>query len=155
MKNYKQALRTFVLTLIGIALAVLATIYFRHQLTNRTSPKKTDQNTERQYAHNVTLLKNTFKEGVLQNSAPVFVNFFAEWCPSCNATHPIIEEVAKDFANVQFVSVDVDQFEEVANTYSVQAIPTFILFNKGTAISRSTGFMSKEQMAEFIKNNLK
>ena len=153
MKTYARALRSLFFALLIIALAIFVTLYLKKRVPHQASKKMAAEKAVAHTTSNVTMLKNTFKETVLQSKSPVMVNFFAEWCPSCNAVHPIIDEVAPEFKKIEFVSVNVDQFEEVANTYNVQAIPTFIFFNKGQVVDRSTGFMTKEQMTEFIKKN--
>jgi len=78
------------------------------------------------------------------------VDFYATWCGPCKMFGPIFEETAKE-NNINFVKLDVDKHSEIAREYGVMSIPTIILFKDGKEVKRYTGFMSKEQLIEFIK----
>ncbi len=78
------------------------------------------------------------------------VDFFATWCGPCKMLGPILEEASKE-TDVNFVKVDVDQFNDLAISYGVMSIPTIILFENGKEVKRQVGFISKEDLLEFIK----
>lgn len=78
------------------------------------------------------------------------VDFYASWCGPCKMFGPIFEETANE-NNINFIKLDVDKHSEIAREYGVMSIPTIILFKEGKEVKRHTGFMSKEQLIEFIK----
>lgn len=78
------------------------------------------------------------------------VDFYATWCGPCKMFGPIFEETANE-NNINFIKLDVDKHPEVAREYGVMSIPTIILIKEGKESKRHTGFMSKEQLIEFIK----
>ena len=43
-----------------------------------------------------------FEEQVLFNKKPVLVDFWAPWCGPCKMVAPVIEDVAKELADVDF-----------------------------------------------------
>jgi|GEM_PF-2799425 thioredoxin 1 len=151
MKTHTSLIRSLVLSFIVIALAIFITWYVKKSVSNQSMQQEAPSEEAMSQNNNLTTLKNGFTETVLSNPAPVVVTFFADWCPSCNAMHPVVAEVAQELKDIQFVEVNVDEFAEVANTYGIQAIPTFIFFNKGTLVDRATGFMNKEQFVEVVK----
>ncbi|CAG7854176.1 SubName: Full=Related to TRX2-thioredoxin II {ECO:0000313/EMBL:CCA74139.1} [Serendipita indica DSM 11827] len=56
------------------------------------------------------------------------------WCGPCKMIAPTFEKLAQQYAGkVNFVKVDVDEAQEVAQKYSVTAMPTFI-FLKGSDV---------------------
>ena len=56
--------------------------------------------------------KENFDTEVLKSDVPVLVDFNAEWCPPCQALHPILEELAEEGGDFKIVAVDrVDQDE--------------------------------------------
>lgn len=91
-----------------------------------------------------TVTKDTFQKEVLEQGGVVFVDFYADWCGPCKLTSPIIDELSNEIANVKFVQVNVDENQELAQTYSVFSIPTFLIVDKGKIVSQFVGAMGKE-----------
>jgi len=58
---------------------------------------------------------SSFAVEVLGSELPVFVDFWAEWCPPCHRLTPILDELAVEYAGrIRFVKVDVDNNPNVA-----------------------------------------
>lgn len=75
--------------------------------------------------------------------------FTAEWCNPCKRTRPIVEELERDgVINVTYV--DVDDNIDLAKTYQILAIPTFILIENNEEVKRMNGAKTKEQFEEFL-----
>jgi thioredoxin 1 len=62
----------------------------------------------------------------------VFVDFYADWCGPCKRIAPKLEKISNEYTNVEFIKVNVDELESVSVRYAVRAMPTFIVFNKGS-----------------------
>lgn len=96
-----------------------------------------------------------FKEEVLKANLPVFVDFWAPWCGPCNMVSPAIEEIGEENKEkMKTVKVNVDENQEVAARYQIQAIPTLILFKNGEIAERVTGAMSKDAIWSKIAPHL-
>lgn len=69
----------------------------------------------------------------------VFIDFFATWCGPCKVIAPKLEEFSKVYTNVVVLKVDVDQSEDIATQYGIQAMPTFIVFKNGEKVEEFCG----------------
>ena len=78
------------------------------------------------------------------------VDFYATWCGPCKMFGPVFEEVATNM-DINFVKIDVDKNSDIAREYGVMTIPTVILFKDGKEVKRNIGFMSNDELTEFLK----
>ena len=76
----------------------------------------------------------------------ILVDFYADWCGPCKMLGTILEEM--DFP---IFKINVDKFPELARKYGVMSIPTIILFDNGKEIKKNIGFLSKNELEEFLK----
>lgn len=68
----------------------------------------------------------------------VAVDFFADWCPPCKTIAPIYEQLAAKHSvpNIlAFAKVNVDHVQDLARTYRVTAMPTFLFFKDGNQVA--------------------
>ncbi len=84
------------------------------------------------------------------NKDNIIVDFYAKWCGPCRMLSPIIEEVSKE-ENIELLKVDVDEHPDIAKRYGIMSIPTIILFKNGNEVKKNIGFLSKDELLEFIK----
>ncbi len=86
-----------------------------------------------------------FDDVVLQSDRPVLVDFWAAWCGPCKALAPIIDELATEYGEkAKIGKVDTDANRDISVRFSVSAIPTVILFNKGEIIQKFVGLRGKK-----------
>ncbi len=100
--------------------------------------------------------KDDFKEKVLESELPVLVDFYSDSCVPCKRMSPVIGDIEDDREgklNVFKVNINFDS--ELAEEYSVQSVPTLVLFNKGTEAARQTGAVRKDALDQWIDENLK
>lgn len=77
--------------------------------------------------------------------------FTADWCPPCKKTRPIVEELNREQVVAGFQIIDVDDNPDLVKTFTVQSVPTFVLFKNGIEIKRIIGAQTREQLEEFIR----
>ena len=52
---------------------------------------------------------------------------------------------------VEVVQVDVDEESDLANFYTIESTPTFILFRKGEQLWRQSGELTLERLGRAVK----
>jgi thioredoxin 1 len=78
--------------------------------------------------------------------------FTADWCQPCKKVKPIVEELNREYFPGIFQIVDVDIENEMAKTFEIRSVPTFILFEDGKEINKIIGSQTKQSLLEFIGN---
>lgn len=77
-------------------------------------------------------------EELMASTTYVAVDFFADWCPPCKVIAPVFESLAATHAVpgiLAFAKVNVDHVQEVARTYRITAMPTFMFFKEGKQVA--------------------
>ena len=94
--------------------------------------------------------ESNFEKEVLKSNKPVLVDFNAEWCPPCQALHPILEELAEEQEDFKIVSVDIDENDILAEKYDVSSIPCLIVFKDGEEVDRRLGLVPKKRIIKMV-----
>ena len=102
-------------------------------------------------AHWATLMGNA-----AANGWAVLVDFSAAWCGPCKMIAPFVEECAADarFHRILFLTVDVDDCDDIAANLKVSAMPTFIMYSAGSARAGVQDGDESEKMAGADKRGL-
>lgn len=92
-----------------------------------------------------------FKE-ILAKSALVLVDFSAEWCGPCQTLAPILKSVKDQLGDtLSIIKIDIDKNQSFARSFSVQGVPTLILYKNGTQVWRQSGLLTQAQLLGVIK----
>ena len=101
----------------------------------------------------VTATNSNFIE-VTQGTMTV-VDFWAPWCGPCQMMDPILEQLEVEFeGKVNFVKLNVDDHQAIAEQYKVMSIPSIVVFKDGVAKEKITGVFPKEKLARYFDKKL-
>ncbi|MEB3227140.1 MAG: thioredoxin family protein [Synechocystis sp.] len=131
-------IRNLILAVVAIALS--AAIYLGFQ----TQAQATSLEAQAQRA--IPLVS------ALENDQPTLVEFYANWCTTCQAMAQDLAQLKKRYGtSVNFVMLNVDNSKWLPEVlrYRVDGIPHFVYLNEaGTAIGESIGEQPLTVMAE-------
>lgn len=69
----------------------------------------------------------------------IIVKFSTEWCKPCREIAPKMEELAKKYPHVVFISVDIDELDDLPDAEHVKTPPTFMFYKDNEPIDGFVG----------------
>ncbi|MDX6693229.1 MAG: thioredoxin 2 [Blastocatellia bacterium] len=96
-----------------------------------------------------TVTDATFESEVLSaGQAPVLMDCWAPWCGPCRMIAPVLDQLAAESAGRYLIAkLNVDENQQTAARFSVQSIPTLLIFKNGALVERFVGVQPKEILA--------
>ena len=91
---------------------------------------------------------NTEEFNELRNNGNVVVDFYADWCGPCKMLGPVMEEVSKDYPEVNFVKINVDENEELAAEFGIMSIPSVFMMKDGKVVDQFLGAQQERTIRE-------
>ena len=92
----------------------------------------------------IHIAQNVELNKILADNTFVVVDFYSENCPPCKKIGPIFDKISQQMRHIAFVKVDCGNKNEIAPTYKIGAVPTFIFFKSGKAVHTHHGANEKE-----------
>ncbi|KAL2543063.1 Thioredoxin H2 [Abeliophyllum distichum] len=103
--------------------------------------------------HSSSKWKIHFEASKLTSNLMV-IDFTATWCGPCRYMEPAMNEFAAKYADVEFIKIDVDELEDVAQEFEVHVLPTFLLIKKGIEVDKLVGANKEELQKKIDKHRV-
>lgn len=135
-----KRVRNLLIVIVAIALSVALFLGIKSQNTD-VSLTALDEN-------------STPLEVALSNGKPTLMEFYANWCTVCQAMAPDIAQLEQEYADVNFVMLNVDNTKWLPEMlkYRVDGIPHFVFLDRqGEAIASVVGSQPRTIMATNIE----
>lgn len=95
------------------------------------------------------LTDDNFEEAIKSNGL-ILVDFWAEWCGPCKKVSPILDEISEEYG-ILVGKLNIDENVKKTQEYSVQTIPTMVLFEDGIPIKTIIGAKPKHVMLKELE----
>ncbi|KQM12294.1 thioredoxin [Methanomassiliicoccales archaeon RumEn M1] len=82
----------------------------------------------------------------------VLIDCWAPWCGPCRMMGPVIDALAKEMqGKVAFGKLNTDENQKTAMRYTIEAIPTLLVFKDGELVDRWVGARPKEDLSRRLQ----
>ena len=93
---------------------------------------------------------------IIEDSKPVLIDFFAEWCGHCKMMPPILNQLKANMgSSLRILKIDVDKNPDVASKYQVRGVPTLLLMRSGKILWKQSGVLQAGELQQVIEHHLK
>lgn len=89
---------------------------------------------------------------LIKGTTPVFVMFYATWCPHCRRMQPIVDQL-EGLENLIVLRYDIDdpQNKRLIDYYQVQAVPLMMIYSEGQQVWKWNGEIEKEKLMDTVR----
>ncbi len=98
----------------------------------------------------IKITKENFEQ-IIKDNKKVIIDFWADWCNPCVALGPILENVSKNYPDIVFGKVNVDEESELATAFDITSIPYVVKIIDGKYSDSFLGLHNEEFVERFFE----
>lgn len=92
---------------------------------------------------------------LIKGEKPVFVIFYATWCPHCQKMLPIVSKLDKlERLTVLKYDIDDPESKRLIDFYHVQAVPLMMVYRSGEQLWRWNGEIEEKELMQTLRRLL-
>ena len=98
----------------------------------------------------LSVTSEAFEKEVINSDKPVLVDFYADWCGPCRMMSSVIDEISDERSDIKVCKINIDEQRGLAERFSVQSIPTIMIFKNGSVTRCEVGARPKRAVLEML-----
>jgi thioredoxin 1 len=92
----------------------------------------------------------TYNE-LINSKTLTVIKYFAVWCRPCSVLSPIIEDVVKNYSDINVGEVDIDVHTDLAVKDGIRGVPAVVFYKDGQIVERIVGMRPPNFYTEVIE----
>lgn len=95
-------------------------------------------------------LNETSYNDLIKSDKLTVIKFFGTWCGPCKVLAPVLEGVTKNYPDVNFGEVDIDQERNITINEGIRGVPAVIFYKNGVVVDRMVGVRPANEYVQKI-----
>lgn len=95
-------------------------------------------------------------ENKIYGDRPVFIEFYADWCPNCTKNNHLIPDLSKEdniINNIDIYRCNIEEQEDIADYCDITDLPSYICFQNGVYLFTKEG-LNKDTLKRLLNGVL-
>jgi thioredoxin 2 len=89
---------------------------------------------------------------IASSPVPLFVDFWAPWCPPCFMSAPMVKALGSRMAgDIVVLTVNTQAAPAAGEAHAIYAIPTFAIFRRGEETARRMGLLPRDELERWAR----
>ena len=101
----------------------------------------------------LNITKENCESEVEKAESLVVIDLYADWCGPCKMLAPVMEELEREYPDVKFGKINVDNEPELTALFKVESIPYIALVKNNVFLDFSVGYVPKDTLVRLIEEN--
>ncbi len=85
----------------------------------------------------------TYNEAINEDKLTL-VKYAASWCGPCRVLSPILEEVVKNYTDINVGEVNIETHNDLAFRDGIRGVPTIVFYRNGNLVDKIVGLQQAE-----------
>jgi thioredoxin len=83
-------------------------------------------------------------DNLINQSNPILLDFYADWCGPCQTLLPTVDKLSKEFeGSVEIRKVNVDENKELAAQFQIRSIPALFFIKDNQIVDKVSGLAAE------------
>ena len=101
----------------------------------------------------INITKESFEAEIEKCDRLAVIDLYADWCGPCKLLAPVMEELEREYPDVKFGKINVDNEPELTALFKVESIPYIALVKNNVFLDFSVGYVPKDTLVRLIEEN--